>query len=103
MVMSNVVQRIFSNAVLFALFMSVSLTLHASNQHTNLEHPTVLNNSIALDIPDQATPDFDEDSFVDVISLKAAQPLPKGAHSFYKSSSFSRPFSTAYQRGPPVI
>ncbi|GAA59706.1 hypothetical protein P20652_1570 [Pseudoalteromonas sp. BSi20652] len=99
--MSNVVQRILSNAVLFALLMGVSLTLHANAKQSNLDHVIVSNHFIAYDIPDQANLDFDVDSYVNVISFKAPQPLPKDTNSFYTSLILDRPFSTAYQRGPP--
>jgi hypothetical protein len=101
MVMSNVVQRILSNAVLFALLMGVSLTLHANAKESNLDHITVSNHFIACDVPDQANLDFDVDSHVNVISFTAPQPLPKDTNSFYTSLILTRPFSTAYQRGPP--
>ncbi|AQP99591.1 MULTISPECIES: hypothetical protein [Pseudoalteromonas] len=99
--MSNVVQRILSNAVLFALLMGVSLTLHANATEANLDHVTTSNHFIACDVPDQVNLDLDADSFVNVTSFKAPQPLPKDTHSFYESSILDRPFSTAYQRGPP--
>ena len=56
--MSNIVQRIFSNAVLFALLMSVSLTLHASNTDVNLDNAKLSNHFITCDIPDQANLDL---------------------------------------------
>ena len=99
--MSNVVQRIFSNAVLFALLMSVSLTLHASNTDVNLDNAKLSNHFITCDIPDQANLDFDVDSHVNTITFRSPQPLPNVVDSFYKSTNLNRPFSTAYQRGPP--
>jgi hypothetical protein len=99
--MSNVVHRILNNAVLFALVMSVALTLHANNKGFSVDHVTATNNYIACDVPNQANLDIDVDSFVDIISFKVLQPLPKDVHSFYESSILKKPFSTAYQRGPP--
>jgi len=99
--MSNVVQRILSNAVLFALLMSVSLTLHAHTTQINLDNAKISNHFIACDIPDQANLDFDVDSHVDTIAFRSPQPLPNVIDSFYKSTNLNRPFSTAYQRGPP--
>ena len=99
--MSNVVQRILSNAVLFALLMSVSLTLHAHTTQVNLDNAKISNHFIACDTPDQANLDFDVDSHVDTIAFRSPQPLPDVVDSFYKSTNLNRPFSTAYQRGPP--
>lgn len=99
--MSNVIQRIFSNAVLFALLLSASLTVHANAKQTNAEDIAAYNQLFACDVPDQANLDFDVDHFVNVTSFKVLQPLPKDTHSLYKSSTLNRPFSSAYQRGPP--
>lgn len=99
--MSNLVQRIFSNAVLFALVMSVSLSLHANTTQVSLDNATVSNHFIACEFPDQATPDIDLDSHVNAITIRLFQPLPNTTLSFYQSTNLDRPFNTAYQRGPP--
>lgn len=99
--MSNIVSRILSNAVLFALFMSVSLTLHASPKNTQLDSSIVTPHFIACDTPDQTNPDIDFDSHAYVISLRALQPLPKAPYSYYQSTILDKPFSCAHQRGPP--
>jgi len=99
--MSNIVQRILNNAVLFALLMSVSLTLHASNADVNLDNAKISNHFITCDIPDQANLDFDVDTHVNTTAFLVYQSYLKEVHSFYTSTTFNRPFSTAYQRGPP--
>lgn len=101
MAMSNVVQRILSNAVLFTLFMSVSLSLHANTTQVNIDSAKLTNHFIACDVPDQANLDFDVDSHVNAFTFRTLQPLPNVVNSFYKSTNLNRPFSTAYQRGPP--
>ncbi|KPZ54943.1 MULTISPECIES: hypothetical protein [Pseudoalteromonas] len=99
--MSNLVQRICSNAVLFALLMSVSLTLHANTTEVSIDNASVSNHFIACEFPDQAPPDIDLDSHVNAFAIRLFQPLPNVVSSFYQSTNLNRPFSTAYQRGPP--
>ena len=64
--MSNAMQRILSNMMLFALLLSVSISAFANStdEHNQQIIPTA--HYVACDIPDQANLDIDLDSHVDV-------------------------------------
>ncbi|MBE0377416.1 MULTISPECIES: hypothetical protein [Pseudoalteromonas] len=99
--MSNAIHRIISNAMLFALLLSVSLTsvAHDGNNSKELASPTP--HYFACDTAEQTNPDFDLDTQVDGISIRVLQPLPENTSSLYVSATLTQPFSQAYQRGPP--
>jgi hypothetical protein len=99
--MSNIVQRLLSNAVLFALLVSVSLSVSANNQSMKLNSHVTTSNLFAGDLPDQANLDIDVDTHVNVALVNGLQPLPTNDSSLYSHSVITLPFSQAFQRGPP--
>ncbi|MEM6982715.1 MAG: hypothetical protein AAF510_06985 [Pseudomonadota bacterium] len=101
--MSNITARILQNALLFTLFMSVSLTLHATPKNTQIDVGFTPAEFIVCDSPDQANLDTDIDSHVGVIALREIQPLPLAFYFHYESSLLVTPYSHAHPRAPPVI
>ncbi len=101
--MSNITARILQNALLFTLFMSVSLTLHATPKNTQIDAGFTPAEFIVCDSPDQANLDTDIDSHVGVIALREIQPLPLAFYFHYESSLLVTPYNHAHPRAPPVI
>ena len=101
--MSNITARILQNALVFALFMSVSLTLHGAPKNNKLDAGFAPAEFIVCDSPDQANLDTDIDSHVGVIALREIQPLPLAFYFHYESSLLVTPYSHAHPRAPPVI
>ncbi|MGO2129226.1 MAG: hypothetical protein ACTH4U_10835 [Pseudoalteromonas prydzensis] len=97
--MSNAIHRIISNAMLFALLISVSLTSFAQDNNDSKELASPTPHYFVCDIAEQT--DVDIDTYVDVISIRALQPLPENTSSLYVSATLVQPFKQAYQRGPP--
>lgn len=101
--MSNITARILQNALVFALFMSVSLTLHGAPKNNKLDAGFAPAEFIVCDSPDQANLDTDLDSHVGVIALREIQPLPLAFYFHYESSLLVTPYSHSHPRAPPVI
>ena len=101
--MSNITARILHNALVFALFMSVSLTLHGAPKNNKLDAGFAPAEFIVCDSPDQANLDTDIDSLDGVIALREIQPLPLAFYFHYESSLLVTPYSHAHPRAPPVI
>ena len=101
--MSNITARILQNALVFALFMSVSLTLHGAPKNNKLDAGFAPAEFIVCDSPVQANLDTDLDSHVGVIALREIQPLPLAFYFHYESSLLVTPYSHAHPRAPPVI
>jgi len=101
--MSNITARILQNALVFALFMSVSLTLHGAPKNHKLDAGFAPAEFIVCDSPDQANLDTDIDSHVGTIALREIQPLPLTHHFYYESAILTTPYSYAHQRAPPII
>lgn len=99
--MSNITARILNHALLFALFMSVSLTLHAAPKNNSLDTGLVPANFTVGDIPNQVNLDTDIDYHVGVIALQEIQPLPIAPYCNYESTCLITPYSHAQPRDPP--
>ena len=99
--MSNAVHRMISNAMLFALLLSVSLTSFAHDINTSKKLVSPTPHYFVCDTAEQTNPDVDIDTHVNVISIRALQPLPENTLSLYVNTTLAQPFSQAYQRGPP--
>lgn len=99
--MSNAIHRIVSNAMLFALLISVSLPTfaHDNNTSTDVVPPTPY--YIVCDTSEQTNLDVDIDLHVNGFSIRVLQPLPDNTQSLYVNISLTQPFKHAYQRGPP--
>lgn len=95
-------QRIFSNMMLFALLLSVSITAFANTTDNHNQQVIPTAHYVACDIPDQANLDVDLDTHVDVDILQVTQPLELVTPYYYSISLKNQPFSQAYQRGPPT-
>ncbi|WP_405128237.1 hypothetical protein [Pseudoalteromonas sp. PB2-1] len=101
--MSNAIHRILSNAIVFALLISVSLISYASDIENHSDSVTPTSHFIACDNADLANLDTDLDKHTPALNFCAAQPLPDvrlGVRVFTqtKASVYS-----AHQRGPPVF
>lgn len=101
--MSNITARILQNALVFALFMSVSLTLHGAPKNNKLDAGFAPAEFIVCDSPDQANLDTDLDSLDGVIALREIQPLPLAFFFHYESRFLATAYSNANPRAPPVI
>ncbi|BDF96229.1 hypothetical protein [Pseudoalteromonas sp. KAN5] len=99
--MSNAIHRIISNAMLFTLLVSVSLTSFAHDVTNSKELASPTPHYFVCDTAEQTTPDVDLDTHVDRLSIRVLQPLPENTLSLYVSTTLTQPFSQAYQRGPP--
>lgn len=101
-VMSNLIHRIVSNAVLFTLLMSVSLSIFAHDFDDSERSTTHSIQFIACDIPDQANLDVDIDTHANGFNLGALQPPPELTLSNYVKPLLATLFNRASVRGPPV-
>jgi hypothetical protein len=101
-VMANLIQRITSNAVLFALLMSVSLSIFAHDFDNTESATPSTTHFIVCDIIDQANLDVDIDTHANEFNLGAPQPPPESALSHYVKPQLAALFSRACVRGPPV-
>lgn len=99
--MSNAMQRIFSNMMLFALLLSVGITAFADTNDNHNQQVIPTAHYVACEIPDQANLDVDLDNHVDVNILQVAQPLAFVTPYYDFIVPSNQPFSQAYQRGPP--
>ena len=101
-VMTNLIQRIMSNAVLLALLMSVSLSIFAHDFDDTANATPSTTHFIACDILDQANLDVDIDTHANEFDLGAPQPPLESAPSHYVKPQLAALFSRASVRGPPV-
>ncbi|MEL7386162.1 MAG: hypothetical protein AAGJ33_00610 [Pseudomonadota bacterium] len=101
--MSNAIQRIISNAIVFALLMSVSLISYASDIESHSDSVTPTAHFLACDSAEPANVDTDLDKHTAAFIADVAQPLPDARVVLYVNACSKASVYSAHQRGPPVF
>ncbi|MCC9661643.1 hypothetical protein ACSSVW_002684 [Pseudoalteromonas sp. MBR-15] len=101
--MSNLIHRIMSNAIVFALLMSASLISYANDIESHSDSVTPTAHFIACDSTDPANTDTDFDKHTPSLIASAAQPLPDGRVAVYVNPCSVISVFSAHQRGPPAF
>ncbi|MCF2917036.1 hypothetical protein L1266_12670 [Pseudoalteromonas sp. Cn5-37] len=101
--MSNAIQRIMNNAIVFALLISVSLISYASDIESHSDSVTPTAHFIACDSADPANLDTDLDKHTPAFITNVAQPLQDAPVVSYVPPCNKVSVYSAHQRGPPVF
>jgi hypothetical protein len=101
--MSNAMQRIISNAIVFALLISVSLISYANDIESHSDSVTPTAHFIACDSADPANLDTDLDKHTPAYIANVAQPLPDARVVLYAQPCSKASVYSAHQRGPPAF
>ncbi|MAH28644.1 MAG: hypothetical protein CMK61_08180 [Pseudoalteromonadaceae bacterium] len=101
--MSNAIQRIMSNAIVFALLISVSLISYASDIESHSDSVTPTAHFIACDSADPANLDTDLDKHIPAFITNVAQPLQDAPVVSYVPPCNKVSVYSAHQRGPPAF
>ncbi|MEJ6496773.1 hypothetical protein [Pseudoalteromonas lipolytica] len=101
--MSNAIQRIMNNAIVFALLISVSLISYASDIESHSDSVTPTAHFIACDSADPANLDTDLDKHTPTFITNVAQPLQDAPVVSYVPPCNKVSVYSAHQRGPPAF
>ncbi|MGJ8485688.1 hypothetical protein ACSFVZ_16875 [Pseudoalteromonas sp. SYSU M81236] len=101
--MSNAMQRIISNAIVFALLICVSLISYANDIESHSDSVTPTAHFIACDSADPANLDTDLDKHTPAYIANVAQPLPDARVVLYAQPCNKASVYSAHQRGPPAF